>query len=104
MKIVIVYFMLVFKFDIGYGNRREISMSKIKNKIMIRKNCIENEGMTGVWVIKPHSKVFHFCNVISVIKVITLISNNMTLTNRMFIEMKATVVIFYYEPHQYRFK
>jgi len=93
MKIVIVYFILVFKFDIGYGNRREISMSKIKNKIIIRKNCIENEGITGVCVIKPHSKVFHFCNVISVTKVINLINSSMTLSNRMAIEMNAIIVI-----------
>ena len=85
--------MLVFTFDIGYGKSNEISMSKIKNKIMIRKNCIENEGITGFCVMNPHSNVFHFCNLVSDMRVITLINNNITLTSRIFKVTNAVIVI-----------
>ena len=88
-----VYFMFVLKFDKGYGNNKEISISKIKNKIITKKNCIEKDGMTGVWVMKPHSKVFHFCKVISISIAIALISAIMTLTSSMLIITSIVIVI-----------
>jgi len=96
-KIIIVYFMFVLVSDIGNGNINEISMSKIKNRIMTKKNCIENDGITGFCVIKPHSKVFHFCNVTSVSKVITLINITITITNSILILVNVVIVIYYFK-------
>jgi len=98
-----VNFISVLTFDKGNGNKSEISISKIRNKIMIRKNCIEKVGMTGVCVIKPHSNEFHFCNVISDIKEIVLTNTVNTVTKTMLIIVHKRIIILY-EPHQYKFK
>jgi hypothetical protein len=90
---VIVYFMLVLKFDRVKGNKREISISKIKNRIMIKKNCIENEGMLCVWVKKPHSNVFHFFNLVSDKTVIDLINVNIKMINKKFVVIATITVI-----------
>jgi len=86
--------MFVLVFDSGNGNNNEISMSKIKKRIMIKKNCIENVGITGVCVMNPHSNEFHFCNVVSVIKEIILISAVKTVTNTILIVVHVMIVIF----------
>ena len=90
---VIVYFILVLKFDKVKGNMREISMSKIKNKIIIKKNCIENDGIEDVCVKKPHSNVFHFCNLISDKTAIVLINTNNKIISKKFVEIAIITVI-----------
>lgn len=99
----IVYFMLVFWFDKGYGNNREISMSKIKKRIIIKKNCIENGLCGGFWGVKPHSKALHFWKSGSVIKEVNFTSNVMIMIKTVVVRPNIIVVIFY-EPHQYKFK
>jgi len=86
--------MLVLMLDNGNGNISETSMSKIKNRIMIKKNCIEKDGITGVCVIKPHSNVFHFCKVTSVNKVIVLINITITLTRSILMLINIVIVIY----------
>ena len=93
IKIVIVYFINEFLSDSGNGNRSETSISKIRNKIMIKKNCMENVGITGVCVISPHSNVFHFCSVTSVIEAVTLINIIKINVSRMLIIVIINIVI-----------
>jgi len=78
-----VSFIEVLKFDILNGNKRATSISKIKNRIMIKKNCIEKDGIEAVCDKKPHSKVLHFCSVVSMFNLTNLIKiiNNKTINN-----------------------
>jgi len=48
MKMIIVTLILMFKLEKEKGKIKEISISKIKNKIITRKNCIENLLWEGV--------------------------------------------------------
>ena len=47
-------------FEVGYGIRREISTSKIRNRIAIMKNCVENGTRWFLISENPHSKGDHF--------------------------------------------
>jgi len=88
-----VYFIAVLLFDRGNGNKSETSMSKIKNKIMIKKNCIEKVGITGVCDMKPHSNVFHFCNLVSLIRDTVFTNVIMTDINKIFTITHTLTVI-----------
>jgi len=65
----------VFKLEKEKGKIKEISISKIKNKIITKKNCIENLLWQGVCESKPHSNDIHFWESISITTDKTFIKN-----------------------------
>jgi len=92
---VMVYFIPVLKLDNVKGKSKEISISKIRNKIIIKKNCIEKEGIEDACVKNPHSKAFHFCKLVSDKTVIVLINVNNNIINRKFVKNDINTVIRY---------
>lgn len=105
-KIDIVNFIDELKLDILNGKRRDTSISKIKKRIIIKKNCIEKDGIDGVCVKNPHSKVLHFCSLYSCSKLTVLVKIIMTEANANLIKTVEIIVIsiLFYDPHQYKFK
>jgi len=66
----------MFKLENGKGKIREISISKIKKRIITRKNCMEKLLWEGVCESNPHSNDTHFWVSVSEIKEINFININ----------------------------
>lgn len=110
-----VSFCVVF-FSRGIGNRREISMSKIRNSTAVVKNCIDR-GLCGfLSLANPHSNGDHLFCICSEINAIALgviiraaITADMIVTDRVvlivpFLFVWKTSVLYVlreHEPHQY---
>jgi len=100
----------VFDFSIGNASTREISTSKIKNRIATKKNWKENGEWVGFMVLNPHSKGTHFSFVgfiffwDSTVAVIKIVSNRVRVAHTILIfnffflfNWKLKVQIYYKE-------
>lgn len=88
-----VKFIWLLKLEREKGKIREISISKIKNKIITKKNCIEKLLWEGVWESNPHSKETHFCVSISDNKDKTFIKNKRRKVSAKLIKKIINIVI-----------
>ena len=110
-----VSFCIVF-FSRGIGKRSEISMSKIRNKTAVVKNCMDSGFWGFLRFINPHSNgdhLFCVCSEINAIAlgavIIAVIKNAMAATDRMVLivsfpfvwKTKVLYVLWKHEPHQY---
>jgi len=69
-------------------------MSKIKKRIIIKKNCMEKFLWEGTWELKPHSNLLHFSSVGSNNKTTNLIIKSITVTKSPLIKNVSKTIIF----------
>ena len=58
-RVAVMVFFVCSMLSNGRGSNREISISKIKNRTIMRKNCIEKMVWEVVCIRNPHSKLLH---------------------------------------------
>lgn len=83
----------MFKLENGKGKISEISISKIKKRIITKKNCMEKLLWEGVWESNPHSNDTHFWVSLSAIKETNFVSPNKTEVRKILVKNTIDTVI-----------